>query len=52
MPQSGESRSENVTTAWVIAMASGAVDYLLPIDAIGPALDDIVHGRRHGPVIT
>jgi two-component system chemotaxis response regulator CheB len=27
------------------AIRSGAVDYVLPLDAIGPALDDIVHGR-------
>jgi two-component system chemotaxis response regulator CheB len=27
------------------AVRSGAVDYVLPLDAIGPALDAIVHGR-------
>lgn len=27
------------------AIASGVVDYVLPIDAIFPALDDIVHAR-------
>jgi two-component system, chemotaxis family, protein-glutamate methylesterase/glutaminase len=27
------------------AIKSGAVDYVLPLDAIGPAVDDIVHGR-------
>lgn len=27
------------------AIRSGAVDYVLPLDAIGPALNDIVHGR-------
>jgi two-component system chemotaxis response regulator CheB len=27
------------------ALKSGAVDYMLPIDEIGPAIDAIVHGR-------
>jgi two-component system chemotaxis response regulator CheB len=27
------------------AIRSGAVDYVLPLDAIGPTLNDIVHGR-------
>ena len=27
------------------AIRTGAVDYVLPIEAIGPALNDIVHGR-------
>jgi two-component system chemotaxis response regulator CheB len=27
------------------AVRSGAVDYVLPLDAIGPAIDAIVHGR-------
>jgi two-component system chemotaxis response regulator CheB len=27
------------------ALRSGAVDYVLPLDAIGPAIDAIVHGR-------
>ena len=27
------------------AVRSGAVDYVLPLDAIGPALDALVHGR-------
>ena len=27
------------------AIRSGAVDYVLPLEAIGPALNDIVHGR-------
>jgi hypothetical protein len=27
------------------ALKSGVVDYVLPLEAIGPAVDDIVHGR-------
>jgi two-component system, chemotaxis family, protein-glutamate methylesterase/glutaminase len=27
------------------AIRTGAVDYVLPLDRIGPALDDLVHGR-------
>jgi two-component system, chemotaxis family, protein-glutamate methylesterase/glutaminase len=27
------------------AIESGAVDYVLPVEAIAPAIDDIVHGR-------
>jgi chemotaxis response regulator CheB len=27
------------------AIRTGAVDYVLPVEAIGPALNDIVHGR-------
>ena len=27
------------------AIQSGAVDYVLPLSAIGPALNDLVHGR-------
>jgi two-component system chemotaxis response regulator CheB len=33
------------------ALKSGAVDFVLPLDAIGPAIDAIVHGRSiNGPV--
>jgi len=36
------------------AIASGAVDYVLPLEAIAPLLDDIVHGRpvrAHGAAL-
>jgi two-component system chemotaxis response regulator CheB len=42
-------QDETSSEHWSIpaaAIKSGAVDYVLPIDAIGPAIDSIVHGRR------
>ena len=39
---------------WLIVMAAsagGAVDYTLPLNAIGPALNDLVHGRPVARVV-
>jgi two-component system chemotaxis response regulator CheB len=41
-------QDEPSSEAWGMprsAISTGAVDYILPIEAIGPALDGIVHGR-------
>jgi two-component system chemotaxis response regulator CheB len=37
--------SSDVWSMPASAIRTGAVDYILPIDEIGPAIDDLVHGR-------
>jgi two-component system chemotaxis response regulator CheB len=47
-------QDEATSTHWHMpkaAIASGAVDFVLPVEAIAPMLDAIVHGRTAPPVV-